>query len=115
MKLGKVATLTAALAVFLAFATGELARAAIPGIRGTITSIGSNYFVMTLKEKPSSNGTKVFCDANTKFVHNGSPCSPSEIKEGETVAIAGSTIGPYQLRAVQVTIITVPTTQPAKK
>jgi hypothetical protein len=116
MKPLRLATSVAVLALSLLLTTADTARAAIPGIRGTITSIGSNFFVMSLKAKPSGDGTKVFCDANTKFMHDGSPCSPSEIKEGETIAVAGSTIGPYQLRAVQVTILTVPaTTQPASK
>jgi len=114
MKMKPSAKILAVSAMLLTIAMADRAWAKVGGLHGIITSVGGNSFVMALNGKTTGTGTTVFCDANTKFVQNGAPADPSEIKVGVKVAIAGAAIGPYQLRAIQVTIEGTATTKPSK-
>ncbi len=81
------------------------------GVRGTITTLEANDFIMSLGEKAatsdskSSSGTKVDCDANTQFFRGSTAVSASELKQGMTVGVMGASVGPYEIRALRVNII----------
>jgi len=80
------------------------------GVKGTITSVGSSGFVLSVtgKATTSTDGSStldVLCNGATKFFNGTTPADPSDIKEGITVAVIGATSGPDELLASKVTIV----------
>jgi len=109
--------LTVALVAAVLVQAGTLAHAktkSAGGIKGTISSLGSSGFVLTLATKPTTSPSaaptdasttlNVLCDKNTKFYKGTAVVDPSEIKEGITVAVIGASTGPNELLATRVTI-----------
>jgi hypothetical protein len=113
MKTKQLKILFVVLCVLLTAGMADAARrgrAHAAGIRGTITSMGTSGFVLSVHSKKSStlstgsSTLNVLCDTSTKFMQGAATVDPSEIKEGITVRVIGATIGPDELHATTVTI-----------
>ncbi len=113
MKLKQLTGLAVIFSVLLTAGMADAARhyrAHAGGIRGTITSVGTSGFVLSIHAKKSStlstgsSTLNVLCDTNTKFMKGTTVVAPAEIKEGITVRVGGATIGPNELHATTVTI-----------
>ncbi len=119
MKTRNIATLAAALTLVItcAIQAAKAPKAPRDGIRGTISSVGANSFVITLLKKPADgDGTlTVICDVNTKFIQGKTAVDASAIKEGVNVGVVRNNISPTELHASVVTIESSPGKPTTKK
>ncbi len=81
--------------------TGGRGGGSANGITGTIASVGTRGFVLTLKDDTK---LKIAVDRNTKFTLDGNPASPDDVTEGITVAVLGGMTASDQMLATELKI-----------
>ncbi len=99
----KVTTPILFLAILVSFAGVSDARPARvgPGIRGSVTKLAKNYFMMDLA---GGGYMKVFVTKNTRFELHGKESDGTHVKEGSHVRVAGTTVDGSTLEALLVNV-----------